>query len=89
MPARVRKPLKDKEPVFYPDLIAKTPAFHEKFLKDFSSVVEKDLKKKQELVAKPDLASLQARFRKQLGDPRKTLVVTLEECLLQSNLFKE
>mmetsp|Transcript_33564 Transcript_33564/g.51620 ORF Transcript_33564/g.51620 Transcript_33564/m.51620 type:complete len:83 (-) Transcript_33564:815-1063(-) len=82
MPARLRKPLKEKEPVFFPELIEKTPAYHEKFLRDFSTVVEKDLKRKAELVGKPDLEALQDRFSKKPGDNRKTLVLTLDECLI-------
>jgi len=72
---------------FYPELIETTKSYQDRFIREFSILIEKNLRKK--LVRNEHLEELTAKFARKTSVPKKTLIVSLEDCLLLTTLFKE
>mmetsp|Transcript_6802 Transcript_6802/g.10958 ORF Transcript_6802/g.10958 Transcript_6802/m.10958 type:complete len:128 (-) Transcript_6802:887-1270(-) len=90
-PSRQRRPIKEREVPHYPELVARD--HQEQFEKQLSVLVEKNLKKKLTPVA--NIEQLKSSFAKlahpegSLPLPQRTLVVSLEDCLIKTGLYKE
>lgn len=76
----------------YPEFIKQNPEYRHHFQKQFNDIIDKKLKKK--IIPYTGLEAIQKQLRRRDDLPRdsrhqekKTLIVSLDDCLLKTSIF--
>lgn len=85
VPSLIDRVQNDKTLPFFPEMIEQEHK-HE-FLKQFGDIIGKKLKQKLEKVQ--NLKQKQIKFQRSEGAPKQSLVLSLDDCLLKTSIFKQ